>query len=172
MCEAVLRIPEICELECQRSTSHEGDVMSPGFESVILCTVLCCGQFVAESAVVFLGSHTRQLQLCCTMTDKTATAVFAQDRVLVFQEIHHLKSFRQGAVAWDATGRTNVRVNLKLWNLSLRNCAKSKNLMNDWDMVSSWRSNEIHDIAPGSGSPRPSRKLSRTVGKAEEKRVK
>ena len=37
----------------------------------------------SESTVVFLRFHTFQLQLCCTMTDKTATAALDQDRVHV-----------------------------------------------------------------------------------------
>ena len=39
-----------------------------------------CDQFFfSEVTVVFLTFHTFQLQLCCTMTDKTTTAVLAQD---------------------------------------------------------------------------------------------
>ena len=46
-----------------------------------LCTVSAVVTVLSESTVVVIGFHTFQLQLCCTVTDKAAAAVLAQDRV-------------------------------------------------------------------------------------------
>ena len=44
---------------------------------------ISCDLLFRSPQFVFLGLHTFQLQLCCTMTDKTATAVLAQGRLQV-----------------------------------------------------------------------------------------
>ena len=53
------------------------------FSQYSLSTASIVATVLSESTVVFIGFHTFQLQLCCTMTRKTATAVLAQDRVHV-----------------------------------------------------------------------------------------
>ena len=62
---------------------RKGDEISPYFSQHSLCTPSIIVTVLSECTVVITRFHTFQLQFCCTMTDKAAAAVLAQERVHV-----------------------------------------------------------------------------------------
>ena len=64
---------------------------SPCVSQYSLCTVSIVETVPSDSTVMFIRCHTFQLQLCCTVTDKAAAAVLAQDRVHVSKKKHIIR---------------------------------------------------------------------------------
>ena len=72
----VLCTPEACEIKCRSGTeSKEGDEFSQCSSQYSLCGVSIVVTVSSQSTVVCSRFYIFQLQLSCTVTDKTAAVV-------------------------------------------------------------------------------------------------